>query len=265
VEGGKPGAHVGLGVSAYRRGDAEAALDHFDEVAKAFADRLDDPQAVYAAAQVARIRDNLSKRQWLERFGRSSLQRGWTEQMWDGSPRVEADPGGERIAGKLEKPREDERPGITRQVDGRGFFEVQAEVTAGAAASDTRVGLSLTYAQVKGAQGRLPKARLEIFVDTDGQVRVSALDNFDTVVLASEALAGYTVPRGESVLLGIERLDDVTGRFAFTVGGQRVGAPVELKSLRTFRNPFDLTVWAESPPGRLVDALISLVRIVQAP
>jgi len=256
---------VGLGVTAYRRGDAEAAIDHFDEVAKAYADRPDDPQAAYAAEQVARIRDNLSKRQWLDRFGRSSLQRGWTEHMWDGSPRVEGDREGERIVGKLEKPREDERPGITRQVDGRGFFQAQAEVSTGAAASDTRVGLSLTYAQPKGAQGRLPKARLEIFADTDGQVRVSALDNFDTTVLSGQPLAGVTVPHGESVLLGIERVDDVAGRFAFTVGGQRVGAPVELKSLRSFRNPFELSVWAEAPPGRLVDGLISLVRIVQAP
>jgi len=266
VAGGRPGAHVGLGVSAYRRGDAEAALDHFDEVAKAFADRPEDPQAVYAAAQDARIRDNLSKRMWLERFGRSSLQRGWTEHMWDGSPRVEPDPLGVRIEGKLEKPRDDERPGIVRAVDGKGFFEAQAEVTAGAAANDTRVGLSLTYAQNKGAQGRLPRARLEIFVDTDGQLRVSALDNFDTVVLAGEPLAGLTVPRGESVLLGIERLDPVTGRFAFTVGGQRVGAPVELKSMRSITNAsFDLAIWAEAPPGRLVDAVVSLVRIVQAP
>ncbi|HZM00935.1 MAG TPA: tetratricopeptide repeat protein, partial [Planctomycetota bacterium] len=265
VAGGRPGAHVGLGVTAYRRGDAEGALDHFDEVAKAYADRPSDPQAAYAAEQVVRIRDNLSKRQWLERFGRSSLQRGWTEHMWDGSPRVDLDPAGVRIGGKLEKPREDEKPGITRQVDGRGFFEVQAELAAGAASGDTRFGLSLTYAQVKGAQGRLPKARLEIFVDTDGQVRLSALDNFDTVVLSAEPVSGLSVPQGESVLLGIERLDDVTGRFAFTVGGQRVGAPVELKSLRSFRNPFDLAVWAEGPPGRLVDAVISLVRIVQAP
>src|SRR5678815_1176670 len=47
VAGGKPGAHVALGVTAYRGGDAEAALGHFDEVAKAYADRPDDPQAVY--------------------------------------------------------------------------------------------------------------------------------------------------------------------------------------------------------------------------
>lgn len=265
VAGGKPGAHVGLGVTAYRRGDADGALTHFDEVAKAFADRPTDPQAVYAATQVARIRDNLSKRQWLDRFGRSSLQRGWTEHMWDGSPRVEPDPAGERIQGKLEKPRDDERPGITRKVDGKGFFEVQAEVAAGAAASDTRVGLSLTYVQLKGTQGALPRARLEIFVDTDGQLRVSALDNFDTVVLAAQPLAGIVVPKGQSVLLGIERLDDVTGRFAFTVDGHRTGEPVELKTLRSFHNAFDVAVWAEAPPGRMVDALISLVRIVQAP
>ena len=265
VAGGKPGAHVALGVTAYRGGDAEAALGHFDEVAKAYADRPDDPQAVYAATQVARIRDNLSKRLWLERFGRSSLQRGWTEHMWDGSPRVEPDPAGVRVQGKLEKPREDERPGIVRSVDGKGFFEVQAEIAAGAAASDTRVGLSLTYAQNKGLQGRVPRGRLEIFIDTDGQLRVSALDNFDTVVLAGQPLAGITVPPGETVLIGIERLDTVTGSFAFTVGGQRVGEPIVLKSMRSVTNAFDLAVWAEAPPGRLVDAVVSLVRIVQAP
>ena len=265
VAGGKAGAHVALGVTAYRRGDAEAALDHFDEVAKAYADRPGDPQAVYAATQVARIRDNLSKRQWLERFGRSSLQRGWTEHMWDGSPRVEPDPAGVRIQGKLEKPRENERPGIVRTVDGQGFFEAQAEVAVGAAASDTRVGLSLTYAQHKGLQGRLPRARLEIYVDTDGQVRVSALDNFDTAVMSGQPLAGVVVPPGTPVLLGIERVDTVTGHFAFTVGGQRVGEVLELKSMRSVTSDLDLAVWAEAPPGRLVDAVVSLVRIVQAP
>lgn len=263
VDGGLGGAHVGLGVAAYRRGDAQTALDQFDEVAKAYAGKDGDPQALYAAAQVARIRDNLSKRQWLDRFGRSSLQRGWEEHMWDGSAHVALDPGGVRIAGRMERPREDDRPGIGRAVDGRGFFGVQAEVVAEDA--DTRVGLSLTYSQVKGGQGRMPKARLELWLDTDGQVRLSALDNFDTPVLAGEAVPGVVVARGEPVVLGIERLDDVSGRFAFTLDGRPVGEPVELKSLRSFKNPFEMLVWAEAAPGRNVGALIPLVRIVQAP
>lgn len=263
VAGGMGGAHVALAVAAYRRGDAQAALDHFDETAKAYAGRDEDPQAVYAAEQVARIRDNLSKRQWLDRFGRSSLQRGWEEHMWDGSAHIMLDPGGVRVEGRMEKPREDERPGIGRAVDGRGFFAVQAEVVAEDA--DTRAGLSLTYSQVKGAQGRMPKARLEIWVDVDGQVRLSALDNFDTRVLDGQAVPGAVVAKGEPALLGIERLDDVAGRFAFSLDGRRVGEPVELKSLRSFKNPFELTVWAEAAPGRPVRALIPLVRIVQAP
>ncbi|MHC5212250.1 MAG: tetratricopeptide repeat protein [Planctomycetota bacterium] len=263
VAGGLGGAHVALGVASYRRGDAQEALDHFDEVAKAYAGREEDPQAVYAAAQVARIRDNLSKRQWLDRFGRSSLQRGWEEHMWDGSAHVALDPGGVRVQGRMERPREDERPGIGRAVDGRGFFGVQAEVVA--EEPDTRVGLSLTYSQVKGAQGRMPKARLEIWVDTDGQVRLSALDNFDTQVLDGEAVAGAVVAQGETALLGIARLDDVAGRFEFSLDGRRVGEPVELKSLRSFKNPFEMLVWAEAAPGRNVGAVIPLVRIVQAP
>jgi Flp pilus assembly protein TadD len=92
VKGGLGGAHAALGVASYRRGDTQSALDHFDEVAKAYAGRAGDAQAVYAATQVARVRDNLSKRQWLDRFGRSSLQRGWEEHMWDGSAHVALDP-----------------------------------------------------------------------------------------------------------------------------------------------------------------------------
>jgi hypothetical protein len=66
-------------------------------------------------------------------------------------------------------------------------------------------------------------------------------------------------------VLGIERLDDVAGRFAFSVDGRRVGPEVECKSLRNFRNPFDLSVWAEAAPGEPVDATIRFVRVIQAP
>jgi hypothetical protein len=96
-------------------------------------------------------------------------------------------------------------------------------------------------------------------------VRVSALDNFDTELLAAEPLSGLVVTPGQSVLLGIERLDEVTGRFGFTVGGLPAGEPIEVKSLRSFTNPLELSCWAEAAPGRTVDALVSLVRIVQAP
>ncbi len=261
---GARGAHGALGTAAYRRGDARAALEHYDEVAKAYAGAEGDPQAVYAATMAERIRDNLSKRQWVDRFGRSSLQRGWTEHVWDGSPRVYLDGEAVVVEGRMERSREDERPGLSRPVEGRGFFGVQAEV-ARRAGTEARVGLALTYAQVKGAQGRLPKARVQISIDETGQVRLDALDNFDTVLLAGAAVDGAVVPADVPVLLGIERLDEEAGRFAFTLDGQRVGEPLELRSLRGFKNAFDLSVWADAAPGRTVGAALSLVRIVQAP
>ena len=70
---------------------------------------------------------------------------------------------------------------------------------------------------------------------------------------------------GARPLLGIERLDDVAGRFAFSVDGRRVGSEVECKSLRNFRNPFELAVYAEAAPGQQVDATFRLVRVIQAP
>jgi len=261
---GKPGAHVALAVASYRRGEAQAALDHFDEALKAYAGHADDPSARYAAEQSVAVRDNLAKRQWLDRFGRSSLQRGWIEHAWDGSPRIVSDNGLVVVTGRMEKPREDERPGISRTLDGRAFFGAAAELQL-AEGGDTRAGLSLTYSQVKGAQGRLPKAQLDIWLDTDGQVRLSVLDNFDTQVLDGVAVEGAVAAPGTPIVLGIERLDDVTGRFAFSVDGRRVGAPVEIKSLRSFKNPLDLQVWAEAAPGRTVSASVALVRIVQAP
>lgn len=263
VQAGARGAHAALAVALYRQGQAQAALDHLGEVAKAYAGRPADAQALFAAAQETAIRENLARRQWLDRFGRSTLQRGWSEHVWDGSPRVFLDAGAVRIAGRMERPREDELPGITRAVDGRGFFGCAAELAAGAP-GETRAGLSLTYSQVKGSQGKLPKARLSIWLDVDGQVRLSVLDNFDTLVLQGEP-AGASVAPGAAVLLGIERLDDVAGRFAFSVDGRRVGPEVECKSLRSFRNPFELAAWADAAPGRQVDATLSLVRVVQAP
>jgi len=262
VAAGAPGAHVALAVALYRRGQPQAALDHFDELSKAYAGRPDDPQAVYAAQQAAAIRDNLAKRQWLDRFGRTTLQRGWTEHVWDGSPRVFLDAGVLRVAGRMERPREDERPGITRPVDGRGFFGCAAEVVPGAP-GETRSGLSLTYSQVKGSQQK-PKARLSVWVDADGQVKLTVLDNFDTHVLVDQPV-GVGVAPGAAVLLGIERLDDLAGRFAFSVDGRRVGPEVECKSLRNFRNPFVLELWAEAAPGAQVDVSLRLVRVVQAP
>jgi len=260
---GARGAHVALAVARYRQGRAQEALDHFDEVAKAYAGREQDSQALYAADAAAAIRDNLSKRQWLDRFGRTTLQRGWTEHVWDGSPRVFLDAGAVRITGRMERPREGERPGISRAVDGKGFFGCAAEIEPGAP-GETRTGLSLTYSQVKGAQGKLPKARLSIWIDVDGQVKLSVLDNFDTQVLA-DVPAGVSVAPGGRALLGVERLDDVTGRFAFSVDGRRVGSEVECKSLRNFRNPFELMLFADAAPGRQTDATLRLVRVIQAP
>lgn len=263
IDAGHGGAHVALAISDYRRGDPESALDHLDEVGKAYAGSSDHPQAVYAVTEAARIRDNQAKWQWLDRFGRTSLQRGWTEHMWDGSPRVFLSEQGVSVAGRMERPREDERPGISRPVDGRRFFAVQAELTP--QGGETRCGVSLSHRQLRGAEGMLPKARLEIYVDTDGQVRLSVLDNFDTQILSGQAVTDAFVLPGETVMLGIERLDPVTGRFGFTLDGVPVGPELELRSLRNFRNPFELLVWAEAAPGRSAEMDITLVRIVRAP
>jgi hypothetical protein len=84
-------------------------------------------------------------------------------------------------------------------------------------------------------------------------------------VLDGEPVTGAFVQPGQSVMVGIERLDPVTGRFGFTLDGARVGPEVELRSLRNFRNPFELSVWVEAAPGRSAAADITLVRIVQAP
>ena len=130
--------------------------------------------------------------------------------------------------------------------------------------SETRAGLSLTSMGLKGSLGNLPKARLSIWVDTDGQVKISAIDAFDTQVLA-ETATGASVAAGARVRLGIERLDAVSGRFAFSVDGRRVGPEVECRTLRTFAGPLYLGVWAESAPGRQTEAMVRLVRVVQAP
>jgi len=262
--GGMAGAHAGLGASAYRRGDETGALDHLDAVVRAYAGAPDDPQAVYAREQAARIRDNLSKRQWVDEFCRSSLQRGWTEHAWDGSPRVVLGDCAVLVEGRVERPREDERPGITRLVAGRTFFEVHARVAARPGA-EGGFGLSLTHRQLRGALGQQPKARLVIEVDADGRVLLSTLDNFDTVDLDREPVPGARVAPGTPVSLGIERLDETTGRFGFLVDGRRVGEPVELKSLRNFENPFECAVFAHALPGRVAGASIERVRIVRAP
>ena len=261
---GASGAHGALAVARYRLGAEQDALDQFDEVLRAFAGAADHPQAQFAAAQAAAIRDNLSKRQWLDVFGRTQLQRGWVEQVWDGSPKVILSPGGVRVVGRMEKPREDERPGIARTVDGRSLVSVEAGLIA-ADQADSRLGLSLTLKQIKGVLGQLPKGRLEIWVDAGGEVRLSVLDQFETKLLDGVS-AGVKVPRGTRVALGIERVDAVTGEFAFTVDGRRVGSTVTLKSMRDLRNnTLHLVVFAEAPPGRSVDVEIDLVRIVQLP
>ncbi|MCB9899220.1 MAG: tetratricopeptide repeat protein [Planctomycetes bacterium] len=264
---GEAGAHSALGVAHYLRGDEQVALEHFDEVARAFAGRSEHPVAVYADDAAAAIRDNLSKRQWLDRFVRSTsqLQRGWEERQWDGSPRVFLDGVGVRVQGRMEKTRENERPGIQRPVEGRGFFSAEAQLAC-TVGHQGRYGVALTYRQAKGVLGRLPKAELDIWVGEDGLVRTSVLDGFDKLVVDGAVIEGVRVEAGESVTLGVERLDLVGGEFQFLVDGRRVGEPVVVKALRTFdNNQFDLLVYAEAAPGRMVDAGISLVRIVQAP
>lgn len=262
---GIPGAHAALGVARYRLGDEQAALDHLDEVGRALAGQDDDPTVVYAATQAAAIRDNLSKRQWVDAFGRGTLQRGWTERLWDGSPQVFLGPECLHIKGRMEQPREDERPGVSRTVEGQAFVSADVTLSAGAGA-DSRFGLVLTHKQVKGVQGQLPKARLEIWVDAGGQVRLSALDNFDTQVLDGVAVPGLRLPPDTSVTLGIERLDALTGSFRFLVDGRPVGDPVVLKALRDMnRNTLHLDVYGDAPPGRSCDVTLCRVRIVQLP
>lgn len=261
---GAPGARSALGVALHRLGDAAAAVDQFDEVERAFAGEADHPQAVFARNQAQALRDNLSKRQWLDTFGRSQLQRGWIERQWEGSPRVLLVPEGVAVAGRMEKPRTDERPGISRSVEGAKFVGAEAGLATGAP-GDSRFGLSLTHRQIKGVLGQLPKGRLDIWVDPQGEVRLSALDNFETVLLDGVS-AGVRVPAGTRVLLGIERVDLVNGVFAFRVDGRPVGSPVTVKSMRDLsRNTIDLDVYGEAPPGRNVDVVIDLVRIVQMP
>lgn len=261
---GSEGAHAGLAVASYRRGDADAALVHFDEVERSFAGRAEEPVAKYSAQQAAAIRDNLSKRQWVDRFGRSSLQRGWTEQQWDGSPRVYVSEQTVRIEGRMERPRDDELPGIARSVDGRGFVSVHTAMVS-RAGGESRYGMALTYRQVKGQRGRLPKARLEIWVDGAGQVRLTVLDNFETLVLDGEPVGGLVVPVDTAVRLGVQRVDDVTGSFRFLVDGRPVGEVVGVKSLRGFKNLLDLEIFGEAPPGRTVDVAVDAVRIVRFP
>ncbi|MDG2148206.1 MAG: tetratricopeptide repeat protein [Planctomycetota bacterium] len=261
---GAEGAHAGLGVAKHRRGDAEAALVHFDEVERAFAGRANEPVALYAANQAAAVRDNLSKRQWVDRFGRSSLQRGWTEQQWDGSPRVFLDDEAVCIEGRMERSREDELPGIARAVDGRGFVSVQANLKS-VPGGDSRFGLALTYRQVKGQRGRLPKARLEIWADEQGQVRLTVLDNFETLLLDGVPVEGVVISPGDSAELGIERVDAVAGTFRFLVDGRVVGDEIRVKSLRGFKNLLDLEIFGEAPPGRQVDVRVGEVRIVRLP
>ncbi len=261
---GAPGARTALGVALYRQGREVEALDQFDEVLKAYAGRSEDPQAVYAATWGEAIRVHRSKRQWLDHFRRSSLQRGWSEHQWDGSPSVWFVPGEVHVDGRMDKPRSDERPGLSRIVEGRSFDAAVAELTA-AEGADTRYGVSLTYRQVKGAQGRLPKARLDLWIDAQGSVRASVLDNFDVILLDGVELPVAPIPQGETVTLGIRRIDVAAGTFDFTVNGRPVGDPVDVKSLRNFKNPFDLEIYAEAAPGGRSDAIISLCRVVQVP
>jgi len=163
----------------------------------------------------------------------------------------------------MENPREDERPGVSRVVEGRSFLS--AEMTAAAQPGGaSRFGLVLTLKQVKGVLGQLPKARLEIWVDEAGLVRVAALDNFETVVLPGEALPDLSVPPGSSVRLGIERMDGATGTFQFTVDGRAVGQPLTLKALRDVsRNTLHVDLFGEAAPGRVCDVEVSRVRIVR--
>ncbi len=255
---GRPGAHAALGVARYRQGDAATALDHFDEAAKV----ASGSHATFASTQAERIRTNQSKRQWLDRFRRTSLQRGWTQHQWEGSPRVWFVAGEVHIEGRVDSAREDELPGLSRVVEGGSFDTVGVEMSA----REGRFGVSLTYRQVKGALGRLPKARLSVFVDEQGVVRARVLDQFDTIVLDGVELAtldAETVAAG--VALGIRRVDRVTGTFEFLLGGRPIGEPVQVKSLRNFKNPLDLEIFAEAAPQRDVDATLTLSRVVQTP
>lgn len=253
-----PGAHAALGVARYRQGDVAAALDQFDEAATSG----DEPHAAFAVAQGERIRVNESKRQWLDRFRRTSLQRGWTQHQWDGSPRVWFITGEVHVEGRVESARDDERPGLSRVVEGRTFDSATVEM----AARRGRFGLSLTYRQVKGALGRLPKARLMLTVDESGVVRADVLDQFDTTVLDGVELAQLDAEAvADGVALGVRREDTVGGVFQFLLGGRPIGEPVQVKSLRNFKNPIELEVFADAAPGREVDATLTLCRIVQTP
>jgi len=263
VAAGDGASHAGLGVAHYRRGDQQVALEHFDEVQRAFAGRADEPPALYAAAQAAAIRDNLAKRQWVDRFSRSTLQHGWDEHQWEGSPRLLLDGQALHISGEMRQTRTDEHAGVSRSLDGKGFVSATAELTA--LAGSSRYGIALTYRQLRGGSGRQPKTRLELWVDSDGVLRHSVLENYDSLLVDAQPLAGISVPPGTPVRLGIERLDASKGSFRFLVDGRPVGETLELKSMRNFTNAFDLELYGEAPPGRQCDVVLSLVRIVRFP
>ena len=200
---GAHGADVGLAVALYRQGKAQAAL-----ALRRGHQGLRRPRrpagAVRGQREAAAIRDNLGKRQWLDRFGRHDAAARLDRARLGRQPQVFLDNGGaHRGAHGAAAARR--APGITRPVDGRTFFECAAQIepVPGADAH----GLSLTYSQVKGAQGSCPRRASRSASTSTG--RCASRPWTTSTRRCSPTRLGRAGRARRQPVLGIERLDDV--------------------------------------------------------
>jgi Tfp pilus assembly protein PilF len=223
------GAHVALAVARYRRA-RRRTLVAFRRGYQAHAGHPDDPQVLYATAEAAAIRTTSASASG-STAGRTTPAR-LDQHVRDGSPKVFLDNGTVRIVGRIERPRPDELPGITFMTGAPSSVR-RADRAGGAA---TRTGLSLTYSQVKGAQGKLPAAPPR---SASTSMARSASRSGQLTRRCSPTKDGRRSRRAAS-RCWIEVPDDVSGRFAFSVDGgvaRRVQVAAQLCNPSTFRLP----------------------------
>jgi tetratricopeptide (TPR) repeat protein len=208
LDADEPLAHAGRAWAAYLRGDAERAITLFaelDDRRRALSE--DDPYRVYAMAQVARIKDHLSKEAWTDAFERRQLKNGWSTEEAAG-PEVRLEDGRVAIAGSFE------RNGVARvlrSLPAADFISFAADLAV-APENNARVGVFLAKERRRGAgqvevQGMLGAAR-----EKDGRLALLAMDvvQADPPWVDVPELAGEEGwwPAGRSVRVLVERVGE---------------------------------------------------------
>ncbi|MEM8711481.1 MAG: tetratricopeptide repeat protein [Planctomycetota bacterium] len=256
-------ARAGLAWWRYASGDTEESIILLGEIVD---DRRavgeEDPVVRYANQTAEAIKDNDGKEVFRDRFDRADgrVGNGWTLDQGFG-------PLADLVKGHVEIKGVHDRGGRTRvfrALPPDRFIAFSAELTLGADAKGTRVGLFIASERRRSGGVSEVQAEVSISRSRDGDLQVRVLKAATDEDAVQRTVNGPQWPIGEPINIAIEKTgDDLESRFTLYVDGEPVAGNLEADRLTASRQPVHFGVFVEGDSGRQADLSIDNARVVR--